>query len=151
MKISGIAIRKNKKKCKNNEKAVKIYNNYIQIEIQQILGLTISGNQQFCVHPTLPLIAYVTGCIITIYDWKEDNQIKHLLSSDEYTKSEIIEEKQGKKNKVKTISCCNFSIEGKYLIVGEVSYVFIYLVRKVTQGYSMGLEERRVICRIIKS
>lgn len=74
------------------------------MDLDRIIGNTILSNSGLAINSHTGDVAYAAGCVIVIYNPKQNKQVKFLM---------------GKKNKAIGSLC--FSPNGKYLAAGEVN------------------------------
>ncbi|KAJ3379389.1 hypothetical protein HDU92_006708 [Lobulomyces angularis] len=101
----------------------------ISFELERVLGLTVSSNNQLCIHPTESLVAYPAAATLIIYNYKKNKQQLFLTAANQFLDKERQPSKWDiKKNHslnfggVKAISCLSFSNDGEYLAVGEAGH-----------------------------
>ncbi|GFX23568.1 mitogen-activated protein kinase-binding protein 1 [Trichonephila clavipes] len=76
------------------------------VELQHVLGVTVSSNSALDSDPQTSTVAYPAGCVVVLYNTRKNKQ-RHLVSD-------------AKRN----ITTLSFSWDGKYLATGEVDQPF---------------------------
>ncbi|CAG5129690.1 unnamed protein product, partial [Candidula unifasciata] len=75
-----------------------------RVQLQRVLGVTVSSNAGLSCDPNTGTIAYPAGCVVVLFNPRRNKQ-SHIFNT---TK--------------KSISCLAFSRDGKYLITGETGH-----------------------------
>ncbi|KAG8188886.1 hypothetical protein JTE90_014946 [Oedothorax gibbosus] len=89
-----------------------------KVELQHVLGVTVSSNSALDTDQQTGTVAYPAGCVVVLYNTRKNKQ-RHLVS-------------EAKKN----ITALSYSSDGKYLVTGEcgaVCHVRVWDVQKLTQ------------------
>eukprot|EP00761_Pharyngomonas_kirbyi_P000005 gb/GECH01000005.1/.p1 GENE.gb/GECH01000005.1/~~gb/GECH01000005.1/.p1 ORF type:complete len:1562 (+),score=403.91 gb/GECH01000005.1/:1-4686(+) len=90
-----------------------------KVTLEKIIGNSISSNSCISVHPETGDIAYPAGCVIVVYNPKKNKQTRFFLRGDK---------------EHKTISCLDFSANGKFLVAGEAGHKPAVLVWDLDAG-----------------
>ena len=124
-----------------------------QLCLERTIGFTLEKPTAFALCERDHLIAYPSGCVVTLFDYEKGKQVGFLVAPlviDNTNKSTLPNHKSLRDNNLllnstlnlninksnnnavipKTISCLCFSKTGSYLAVGEViykKYIYIYL------------------------
>eukprot|EP00276_Gloeochaete_wittrockiana_P006089 CAMPEP_0184651898 /NCGR_PEP_ID=MMETSP0308-20130426/9559_1 /TAXON_ID=38269 /ORGANISM="Gloeochaete witrockiana, Strain SAG 46.84" /LENGTH=1233 /DNA_ID=CAMNT_0027086439 /DNA_START=41 /DNA_END=3738 /DNA_ORIENTATION=- len=88
-----------------------------KLVLEKIIGTTASRNTALSSNPVTGDLAYVAGCVVVIYNYRRNKQVKFL----------------GSKNN-KSLSCVAFSPDGKCVAAGEYGHVPAVLVWDLETG-----------------
>ncbi|KFM64351.1 Mitogen-activated protein kinase-binding protein 1, partial [Stegodyphus mimosarum] len=102
-----------------------------KVELQHVLGVTVTSNSALDNDPQTGTVAYPAGCVVVLYNPRKNKQ-RHLVSD-------------AKRN----ITTLSFSWDGKYLATGEcgaVSHVRIWDVQKLTQIADLSGHKHGINC-----
>ena len=77
-----------------------------QVKLDRVLGLTVSSNASLDCDPYSGTVVYPSGCVLVLYNQRRNKQV-HIINSLK-----------------KPITACKFSTDGKYIVTGEVKYLF---------------------------
>lgn len=75
------------------------------MQLEKVIGMSSRGNNSLSVNPITGEIASTAGCVICIYNPKENKQTKFLFSRLQ-----------------RSFSCLAFSNNGRYLAAGEGAF-----------------------------
>ncbi|GBM34108.1 Mitogen-activated protein kinase-binding protein 1 [Araneus ventricosus] len=101
------------------------------VELQHVLGVTVTSNSALDSDPQTNTVAYPAGCVVVLYNTRKNKQ-RHLVSD-------------AKRN----ITTLSFSWDGKYLVTGEcgaVSHVRVWDVQKLTQVADLSGHKHGINC-----
>ncbi|KAF8786903.1 WD repeat-containing protein 62 [Argiope bruennichi] len=102
-----------------------------KVELQHVLGVTVTSNSALDSDPQTSTVAYPAGCVVVLYNTRKNKQ-RHLVSD-------------AKRN----ITTLSFSWDGKYLVTGEcgaVSHVRVWDVQKLTQVADLSGHKHGINC-----
>ena len=86
-----------------------------KITLEKCIGLTSKTNSSFTVNPATGEVAYAAGSVVVVYSARRNRQVRFFRAS-------------------KSVSCCCFSSDGKFLAIGETGHAPAVIVWDLSTG-----------------
>ena len=85
------------------------------VTLEKVIGLTSLSNAAFSVNSGTGEVAYAAGSVVVVYSARRNRQVRFFRAS-------------------KTVSCCCFSSDGKFLAIGETGHAPAVIVWDLSTG-----------------